>query len=705
MADKKIKVKIDVETNVEGSIAQLKSLKKQLKETAAGSEEFKKIYNEIDDLEDKIKSAKGASSDWIDTLESAGGPLGALGGALNKAKVATVSFGAAFKAAGIGLLVSLIGGLVAAFSQTEGSMKKLEPLLIGMEKIFGGILEVIQPLLDAFLELALKALPYITSGIGKLYSGFVAFFTLIKEAGTGVGKILKGIFTLDTDVITEGYDQIKGSLSKTLEAYDDGVKRFEAGTKKITKTEKENLKERDDDAKKAFDEKLKRLEAEDKLDEAKLKKLKEEALVFAVTEQEKLDVEKKFADLSYQARIKDLDDKMSLYKKDSVEYKNLQTEKITAEADYISQTKGFVDTQKKIDEDNIKAREDFQQKIKEILTAANIDDIERQKQERQNQLTKDLSDLEKDKEFIKLEEEEKNKLRIALKQDAANDISTIELTAEQQTLDKKLRLLELNGQALLQGTRSFYDNKRAIINELENKELLDLQAQYDKKKLSAEEFEKAKQDIQNKYTKQRKDLSTLELNDYLSFASNILGAVNGIFSAASNVAKMQTEQDIQAAEGNVEKIEAIKQKAFEDNKKMQIAQAIIGTLQSAIQAYQSLAVIPVVGVGLGIAAAAAALVFGYKQVALIKSQKYQSTSSGGTSTSAAGGAPAIQAPRVQGTAAPQIETGGGMNPTTQIGETISQSQRPIRAYVVSGEISSQQALDRKTSRAATFSGG
>jgi hypothetical protein len=46
-----------------------------------------------------------------------------------------------------------------------------------------------------------------------------------------------------------------------------------------------------------------------------------------------------------------------------------------------------------------------------------------------------------------------------------------------------------------------------------------------------------------------------------------------------------------------------------------------------------------------------------------------------------------------------------MNPTTQIGETISKSQRPIRAYVVSGEISSQQALDRRTSRAATFSGG
>ena len=44
MADKKIKVQVDVETDVEPSLAQLRLLKKQLKETAAGSAEFfKKI--------------------------------------------------------------------------------------------------------------------------------------------------------------------------------------------------------------------------------------------------------------------------------------------------------------------------------------------------------------------------------------------------------------------------------------------------------------------------------------------------------------------------------------------------------------------------------------------------------------------------------------------------------------------------------------
>jgi hypothetical protein len=715
MADKKIKVSVDVDSNLEPTIANLKELKRQLKQTAAGSDEFKKIFNQIDDLEDKIKSAKGASSDWIDTLESAGGPIGMLGSALNKAKVATISFGSALKAAGIGLIVSAVAGLVAAFSNVEGATKKLEPLLIGFEKILGGIFEALTPLIDGFIELATQALPYITTGIKVFYSSLVALFTLVKEAGVGVGKILKGVFTLDMDSIKEGWEQLKGGWSKTVESYNATSERFEAGTKKLTKTQKENLKQQNDDAKKAFDEKLKILEAEDKLDEARIKKLKEEALALATTEQEKLDVEKKFAKLSYDAKLKDLDDKMALYKKDSVEYKNLQTEKITAEADYISQTTDLADKQKKltedaaekqkkINEDNIKAREDFALKIKEILTASIEDDIARQKQERQNKLDKDLADLEKDKEFIKLSETEKSILRVSLLKDAENDITNIELTAEQQRLDKKLRLLELNGQALLQGTRSYYENRKSIIDELENKELLDLKAQFDRKKISVDEFEKATTDIQAKYAQQRKDVNKQELNDYLGYATNILGAINGIFSSASEVAKMQQEQDLKNAKGNAVEEEKIRKNAFEQNKKTQIAQAIIGTLQAAIQAYQSLAVIPVVGPALGAAAAAAALVFGYKKVALIKSQTYESQAAGGTAT-ATGGAPNINVPQVAGATAPQIQTGQGINPSAQIGETIAGAQKPIRAYVVSGEVSSQQALDRRTSRAATFTGG
>jgi hypothetical protein len=101
MADKKIKVEVDIETNVDASIKQLKELKKQLKDVPTGTEQWKKLYNEIDDLEDKIKGAKKGSADWIDTLENAGGPLGMLGKGLNSAKVAFTSLDTAFKATGI----------------------------------------------------------------------------------------------------------------------------------------------------------------------------------------------------------------------------------------------------------------------------------------------------------------------------------------------------------------------------------------------------------------------------------------------------------------------------------------------------------------------------------------------------------------------------------------------------------------------------
>jgi hypothetical protein len=55
---------------------------------------------------------------------------------------------------------------------------------------------------------------------------------------------------------------------------------------------------------------------------------------------------------------------------------------------------------------------------------------------------------------------------------------------------------------------------------------------------------------------------------------------------------------------------------------------------------------------------------------------------------------------------PQINTTGGANPATQISQTIQNAQSvPIKAYVVSGEIASQQQLDRKANRGATFNLG
>lgn len=236
---------------VEESIAGLKQLKRELKNVAVGSEEFKKLYNDIDDLEDKLKSAKNTSSDWVDSLEGAGGKLGMLGGAINKAKVATQTFGGALKATGIGILVGLLGGLVAAFSENESAMKKIQPLFDGLKKITFGIFRAVEPLVDVFMDLAMKALPYVADAVGSVYSGMMAYFKFLKEAGGGAMQILKGVFTLDSDAIAAGIDQVKGSFSKAGDTYKKSMKAFGEGSKELTETEKAEAEKREENRKAA----------------------------------------------------------------------------------------------------------------------------------------------------------------------------------------------------------------------------------------------------------------------------------------------------------------------------------------------------------------------------------------------------------------------------------------------------------------------
>ena len=249
----KVEVDIEINSNIEPTIANLKALKKQLKETAAGSAEFNKISKQIRDLDDAIKDASKTSDDFLGYLENASGPLGMLGKGIRQAEQTFSSFNAVLKASVIGILVAAIGGLVAAFAKSETAMKKLQPLFIAMERILGGIFKALEPLLDGFIELATKAIPYITKGIGTFYSALYSLFTLIKDVGVNAGKILKGIFTFDFDALKEGAAGIKDAFKTVGKTFDDTFKRFEDGSKDLTKTEKEQLEAREKLNKEAAD--------------------------------------------------------------------------------------------------------------------------------------------------------------------------------------------------------------------------------------------------------------------------------------------------------------------------------------------------------------------------------------------------------------------------------------------------------------------
>lgn len=683
----KVEIDIEVTSNVEQSIAGLKALKKQLRETAAGSAEFKRIANEIDDLEDKLKGAKAGAADWIDTLESAGGPIGALGGALNKAKVATVSFGTALKATGIGLIVAAVGGLVAAFSNVEGAGKKLEPLLIGFEKILGGIFTALEPLIDSFVELATAALPYITKGIGIFYSTLVGLFNLVKNVGVGVGQILKGIFTLDFDTVSAGYDKIKNAIPDALDAGKAAFGRYEEGTKQLTKTEKENLKQRSEANNKAEDERKKRLaqtlkdlEFAEKLSESELEKQKELALGLAQTEQEKLDIETAFAKKRYDLQKKQLDDKKALLdpKKDKEEYQATLLALSDLDTNRVKELNDFNDQQKKINEDNLKAQKDFENKKKEILAAATKDEIKRALEERRVKYERDLQDLEKDKEFIKKSEAEKAELRAALKQAFENDTRKIENDAQLKKIDDELKLVGYRNETLLAGTKAYFDGRRELIDLSEQKELAQLDL-----------TEKEKTAIREKYAKQRKDIDKDEL---ASFGATISATLDSVANLGNALASSYDEEA------------KTSKKAFEERKKLQIATALISAASGIIQILTQPSTLPSPfdWIVKGVNAAALAVATGV-QISNIK--KTQFSSGKGQSTSVASSPPPTYTGAPSALNVPQVQATQGVNPSSQIAQTIGASQTPIRAYVVSQDISSQQALDRRTNVAATFSGG
>ena len=226
----------------EGSIAQLKELKKELKNTAAGSEDFKRLSAQIRDVEDGIENAKVGANDFAGALENASGPVGQLGRGLRQLEIFTSSWGAALKATGIGLLVTIVGTLTAAFVKNEGAMKKLEPIFTQFGRILNGILGAMEPFINSLIDLATKALPYVSKGFEVAYSALASFLQGVGLVGSAVKKFISGDFA-------GAWDDAKKSVTEFGTRYEESQKRFIKGTEELTDKEKEELLKRQEQAK------------------------------------------------------------------------------------------------------------------------------------------------------------------------------------------------------------------------------------------------------------------------------------------------------------------------------------------------------------------------------------------------------------------------------------------------------------------------
>jgi hypothetical protein len=574
-------VNIDVDTNIQPTIAQLKELKKQLK-LAADPAEFKRLSQQIKDVEDALEEAKVGAKSFVDQLEEAPGPVGAIATGFRKLEIATKSFGAAFKAIGIGLIVSAVAGIAAAFSKSEEAVKKFEPLMIGLEKILNGVLEALMPLIDGFIDFATTALPYVSQAFKVAYSAMTSFLQGLGKLGSAVVKFIKGDFT-------GAWEDAKSSVTDFGKRYDEAAARFEVGTKKITKTQKENLdkqaKDRDDAAEKAKQQR-----------EAELKELldgQQEAYLATLSqrEQEEYKVNQHYATLLYLA---------TKYGDDTAILKEAQAAKL-----------------KEIDDKYRKEQEDKDAKA--------------------------LEDKRKvDEEFAKYQNEQFEKIK----------------KLDQERLDSEFATNQAIGQSWVNLGSTIAGTIGSLVNVFEEGSTL------------AKAFGVAQVAIS---TAASIGNILLSGKDQQNQYDKAIAAGNSTIALAATTAFIPGMQAVALAQGLAGK-----------------AAVTAGIAGKAIAKKNTVAQV------------AAAGVVGATQIAAILSAK-KSSAAPSAATGGGGGGVSIAAPSIAGIAAPVIQGTQPMNTGTQIAQTLSAaSGKPVEAYVVSGKISSQQALDRRTSAAATF---
>jgi hypothetical protein len=138
-----------------------------------------------------------------------------------------------------------------------------------------------------------------------------------------------------------------------------------------------------------------------------------------------------------------------------------------------------------------------------------------------------------------------------------NQIKDIDKKDLSKKLDEQLNLLQIQSEGLLAGTQAYFDNRRAIINASEQKELED-----------TELTEEQKTAIQQKYANQRKQLREQEIASIGQTISATIDAVANLTSAL--------------ASGYDEEAKTSKE-AFEKRKKLQVATAVMSAASGVIQ--------------------------------------------------------------------------------------------------------------------------
>ena len=263
-----------------------------------------------------------------------------------------------------------------------------------------------------------------------------------------------------------------------------------------------------------------------------------------------------------------------------------------------------------------------------------------------------------------------------------------ELALAQARGDSEKQLFKLREQ-LLQQELSMLQQGNADKDEIYKKETELLALQIAEQKRLREEAENNVVRKKVETVNQIQAVGKKEVENNAKITGELLTNRNQLAKEDVIIEKLSTEQKMQLASNALGDLSTILGKESEAGKAAAIAQTTIDTYQAAQASFKSLAGIPIVGPALGAVAAGAAVAAGIANVKAINSV-----------------GPSISTPnignQVRGTQPPAFNIVGAA-PENQLAQAIGeQDKKPVKAFVVSSEVSNQQALDRKIQSGASL---
>ena len=197
MADETVEIDIKVKNDILPTIAELKELKRQLKETT-DPEEFARLQRQIEDTTESINAAKVGAGNFFDVLGKLPGPIGFIGG----------------QAAGLISSLKQFGQI--KFSNIAQSFTELKNDFVDIAKGFGNLTGITK--IYTTLNTAL-ARSFVAVGVGETAAaaGAKAFAAALTATGIGALVVGLGLLIANWDKVT---DAVTGATAET-KTYDE----------------------------------------------------------------------------------------------------------------------------------------------------------------------------------------------------------------------------------------------------------------------------------------------------------------------------------------------------------------------------------------------------------------------------------------------------------------------------------------------------